>query len=514
MHEMMLDTLIERCSTLGLALWSARDQAAQRLWPEPDDIVLPDSLDVFVQEAITGWQAGDTQRTIEPRPGCTLFLIGQDAAKPLVAVALDQRIHKSLAIDPSAERLLSTHPPDNARLSTLLGWLYEDQAESLSDIEAMDEFSSKLIQSYEETRLIYRVSRMLNATEEPRQSLEAMVRQILSIQPFDWVALAFSTKSSVPQLAGFQIIAGEMGCDHEQFRERLTQTVDSIKADSWSRVLDPDTHPLAELANTVILAEPIHHDDDVVGIIAAGNRKGDEEDVSSVEVQFFDATSEFLGTYHENLARFAEQEAMFIGTLKALTASLDAKDPYTRGHSERVALISQQIARKIGLSEHEAERVRIAGLVHDVGKIGVPERVLLKNGRLDDEEFEQIKKHPEIGYRILKDVPPLDDVRDGVLTHHERYDGRGYPQGLTGDSIPLYGRILALADTFDAMSSTRSYRAALDREKVIAEIERCAGSQFDPDMAKAFLRIDLRPYDMMLDEHKSLSDFETVPQAA
>src|SRR5262249_50759563 len=157
------------------------------------------------------------------------------------------------------------------------------------------------------------------------------------------------------------------------------------------------------------------------------------------------------------------------------TASIDAKDRYTRGHSERVGLMASKMAEVLGLDKKLVEQYRIAGLVHDVGKIGVPEAVLTKPGRLTDEEFEQIKLHPRIGHNILKDIPSLEPVLPGVLWHHERWDGRGYPDKIAGEQIPLIARVLALADTFDAMSSNRSYRPALPRPRVLEEIRKCGG---------------------------------------
>src|SRR5690606_20290161 len=134
-------------------------------------------------------------------------------------------------------------------------------------------------------------------------------------------------------------------------------------------------------------------------------------------------------------------------------------------HSERVAYMATRLGEAIGLDAETAQRLHIAGLVHDVGKIGVPEAVLCKPGRLTDEEFKLIKLHPEIGHRILRDIPQLADVLPGVLSHHERWDGKGYPHGLAGEEIPMFGRLIAIADSFDAMSSTRTYRSAMPREK-------------------------------------------------
>jgi HD-GYP domain-containing protein (c-di-GMP phosphodiesterase class II) len=145
----------------------------------------------------------------------------------------------------------------------------------------------------------------------------------------------------------------------------------------------------------------------------------------------------------------------------------------------------------------------MAGLLHDVGKIGVPEAVLQKTGRLTAEEFEQMKKHPGVGARILADIKQVEDIIPGVLHHHERFDGKGYPAGLSGQNIPLMGRIICLADCFDAMTSNRTYRRALPLEVALSEIRRCSGTQFDPSLAEAFLRINIATFRELLTDHQS-----------
>jgi putative nucleotidyltransferase with HDIG domain len=189
-----------------------------------------------------------------------------------------------------------------------------------------------------------------------------------------------------------------------------------------------------------------------------------------------------------------------MGVLHALTRSIDAKDAYTRGHSQRVAELSRTLAHKIGLSEEQCERVYLSGLLHDVGKIGVPEAVLTKPGKLTAEEFDAIKKHPEIGAQILGNIKQLQDIIPGVLYHHERWDGKGYPFGKKAEGIPLIGRIICVADCFDAMGSTRTYRAALSLETVLEEIKRCSGTQFDPTLANVFLQLDFEPYKRAVEE--------------
>ena len=172
-------------------------------------------------------------------------------------------------------------------------------------------------------------------------------------------------------------------------------------------------------------------------------------------------------------------------------------------YSQRVAELSRALAQRIGLPDEQCERVYLSGLLHDVGKIGVPETVLTKPGRLTEAEFDAIKKHPAIGAQILGNIKQLQDIIPGVLYHHERWDGRGYPHQVAGDKIPLMGRIICVADSFDAMSSTRTYRPALPLETVLAEIQRCAGQQFDPQLAKVFVTLDFSPYKQAVEEQSA-----------
>lgn len=168
------------------------------------------------------------------------------------------------------------------------------------------------------------------------------------------------------------------------------------------------------------------------------------------------------------------------GFMLALAKAVDAKDRYTSGHSERVARYSREIARRMGKSKREQEEIYMMGLLHDIGKIGVPENIINKNGKLMDEEYRIIKGHPVTGSDILKNVSELPGLAIGARWHHERYDGRGYPDGLAGDSIPEPARIIAIADAYDAMTSNRAYSNVRPQETVRAEIVRCRGAQFDP----------------------------------
>lgn len=170
----------------------------------------------------------------------------------------------------------------------------------------------------------------------------------------------------------------------------------------------------------------------------------------------------------------------------ALTTALDAKNDYTCGHSCRVADLCQALAQQLRLSAAEQQAIGIAAHLHDIGKIGIPDSVLLKPGRLTSEEFSIIKTHPVIGFSIVNKVSFLAEVAQIILYHHERIDGQGYPEGLTGDAIPLGARIIAVCDSFDAMTSSRSYRNCISGEQALAELWHCAGTQFDPTIVSAF----------------------------
>ena len=186
-----------------------------------------------------------------------------------------------------------------------------------------------------------------------------------------------------------------------------------------------------------------------------------------------------------------ELRTAYVQTIRALAEAVDAKDAYTRGHSERVGVYASRVARQMGFAKEFIERVYIAGLLHDVGKIGVRDAVITKPERLTPEEYEEIKKHPEIGARILEPVDFLKDVVPCVRHHHEWYDGseRGYPTRLSGDRIPLPSRIILVADTVEAMTSDRPYRKALPLDVVVTELTKYSGSQFDPTCVDAFLRL-------------------------
>lgn len=185
----------------------------------------------------------------------------------------------------------------------------------------------------------------------------------------------------------------------------------------------------------------------------------------------------------------------YLDIVQTIRATVEAKDSYTRGHSDRVSAYSVLLGKYLHLNEDELEILKIGGLFHDVGKIGIPDTILLKNGKLTDEEYTEIKKHPEIGANILGESEMFKNIIPFVKYHHERYDGRGYPEGLIGNNIPYVARIAAVADSFDAMSSRRVYRDSLPKEIAREEIVKNLGTQFDPEIGSTFLDIIDNHYD-------------------
>ena len=184
-----------------------------------------------------------------------------------------------------------------------------------------------------------------------------------------------------------------------------------------------------------------------------------------------------------------EAELASLQSIEVVAHTIDARDEETNGHSRRVAQYSRAIAMRMGYNEQDSETISRSALLHDVGKIGIPDAILKKEGKLTEEEYAKIKEHTTIGADILSAITTFDHLSDGARYHHEHFDGSGYPAGLAGDDIPMIGRIVAVADVYDALSSRRRYKAGMQSQDVVAEIQRCANTQFDPDVVKVFVQL-------------------------
>lgn len=240
-------------------------------------------------------------------------------------------------------------------------------------------------------------------------------------------------------------------------------------------------------ARSISLGQDGTIEERVIGGVMAFNKQRatfDSEDTNMLEILANQAS-----TMLQIVDLYNDASGLFLDIIKALVAAIDAKDPYTQGHSLRVSEISVSIAKEFALGTKVIHEIQLGSLLHDVGKIGIPDNILLKPGRLTDDEFDEIKKHPLIGHKIMSEVKVLHNMLPAISEHHERLDGSGYPFGLSGDQITLMGKIVAVADVFDAMTSDRPYRKAIEPESVISYLQENAGKLFDADCVEAFVRV-------------------------
>lgn len=386
---------------------------------------------------------------------------------------------------------------DADRLITALGFTAEDLALTDDAETAADDLAEKLADAYECNVLMHGLSKMLNRPEALDQHVRESCMEIATSLGFAWASLIFLNDESLPRSMRGEVLGGGPECPPaKQLRKLSSELLKSALMEYGRATAMPHKHPTLGVS----LLQPIMINDKPVATLLLAGRNEQRREIDSYDLTLVESVGGFLGPFIENAALDEERVRAFYGMLRALSAAVDAKDPYTRGHSERVAMLSAMIAEHLGQSNDQVERIRVAGIVHDIGKIGVPEHILTKPDKLTDEEFAVIKTHPELGYSILESVHELVDVMPAVLHHHERWDGKGYPHGLAGLKIPEIARILGVADAFDAMSSTRAYRQGMSTDKALEQIRGGSGSQFDPRIAEAFLQLDLSAYRLQLAE--------------
>lgn len=235
-----------------------------------------------------------------------------------------------------------------------------------------------------------------------------------------------------------------------------------------------------------MIVVPVASKERMLGVLQAINKL--EGYFTQDDLDILETLGHQVGTAIENAMLFQEQLETFLGITMAFAEALEKRDDYTGGHTRRVCDYSMAIARQIDLDPFQIEELRLSAILHDIGKIGVADRILQKPGKLEKDEFKEMSSHPRLGSEILEHVKSLRKMLGGVRHHHEKYDGSGYPDGKAGDQIPLAARIIAVADAFDAMTSNRAYRKALNIDDAIMELENFSGRQFDPQIVEAFLK--------------------------
>lgn len=432
-----------------------------------------------------------------------------------------QRFCQDCQVDPHLMRSLARDvrvvPPESIEHTCRLLQLTVDQAREIdSGRHETDSLARNLDTTYEELNLIYRVSAQMGLPQHPIKMLESVGHELLPVSRASAIAFVLP-EFEAPSVPAIVPGAGRSCTNAERIiqigtvapglgeLDRLAKDLDVVSMSDYLLLNDVKSDgrlPWATpwLDHLVVL--PMTFNKRSGGVMFAINCD-DGGDFTSVDVQLYRAIADRVAAFLENQRLYDDLADLLMGLLHALVNSIDAKDPYTCGHSERVAHFSRLLAKKAGHSNTDCQRVYLAGLLHDVGKIGIPDAVLCKPGKLTKVEFDELRRHPEIGVRILSKIRQIQDLMPGVLHHHERMDGRGYPGGLKGEDIPRLGRIVCLADCFDAMTTSRTYRAALPLQLAISEIRRCSGTQFDPELAEMMLQLDLKR--AMQDAHELAS---------
>jgi HD-GYP domain-containing protein (c-di-GMP phosphodiesterase class II) len=402
-------------------------------------------------------------------------------------------------IDPELlETTINKVTNDVDYLAEILSSFATELRYSTQATQQLEMVSTELAQTYEELILLYNLSSNMKVTQSDATYLQMACDQLTQLISVEGIAIFL--EKNIDRQKKLTLIAGAGVVTIDQIiadilqnhlAEELRKGNDALLDSS---VDSPFKYNWPERIKNII-AVPLYGNDKMIGLMVATNALT-KLDFDSTDVKLFNSVANQCAIFIENGRLFKDLKELFIGSLKALTNSIDAKDQYTRGHSERVAFISRWIAEQLAqqqpMTEEQIHHIYLAGLLHDIGKIGVSENVLQKKGKLADDELSRIKAHPRIGAAILSEIKQMHEIVPGVLCHHERIDGKGYPEGLAGDQIPLIGRIIGLADAFDAMTSKRVYRDAMSIKRAMDEIEKAIGTQFDGKVAKVFLESDVR----------------------
>lgn len=341
---------------------------------------------------------------------------------------------------------------------------------------------------------LYELSKILNSNLETKSVVKEAMKAIVSLVNAEVGSLLLCDKEKKELF--FEVALGDNEKTLKEIRLKFGQGIagwvaqhkqpiiinDPSKDERFYKEADEKTGFITKN----IVCVPVCSNDEVIGVMQALNKK--EGLFSQEDLRLLTSLSDQVAVALDNASLHEELKNTFIGVVEALADAIEKRDPYTGGHTKRVVKYSLMIAEQINLDEDEKERLKMAALLHDVGKIGIDDSVLRKPEKLNDTEFEKMKQHPSIGANILGKIPQIKKIIPGILHHHEWYNGKGYPEGLSGGALPKIAKIISIADTYDAITTDRPYRKGLSHEWAIQEIKRFSGSQFDPEYVNAFIK--------------------------
>jgi HD-GYP domain-containing protein (c-di-GMP phosphodiesterase class II) len=346
----------------------------------------------------------------------------------------------------------------------------------------------------EQLSTLMELSALINSTLDTGEIRERAIEAAIKLLDAEAGSLILIDQDSGDMF--FEVAIGDKGDKVKEIRLKKGEGIAGWVAEKGEAIIIHDVQSdqrffkTADKRSTFITRDmvcvPVKTKDKVIGVLEAINRENgifDEEDKEALT-----SLANQVAIAIENANLYQELREVFYGTAQALAETIEKRDPYTGGHTKRVMNYSIAIGKAMGLSKKEIEDLRLAAILHDVGKIGVRDNILLKEDRLDPEELEKMNMHPQYGADILNHVKKLRDIIPGVRGHHERIDGKGYPDNLRDGDIPSIARIIAVADTFDAMTTDRPYRKAMSSETALEELRKNSGIQFDKDVVEAFIR--------------------------
>lgn len=375
-------------------------------------------------------------------------------------------------------------------------------------LDDLDDLSCKMLQSYEEISLLYRLGQHCNVTMRPAEVLEFTCRELQKVLGQYRSVACMATQPSSPNdhdgpvnsSAGPVKISKDdvAGLFHWYREQPLSWGQPYIENGAHAH-----RHELPSGLFERLLMVPVCYQSEMLGLLVSASSM-DAVEFDSRDAQLVANLATQIGAHWKNFLLFDELRQLLFALVRALVSAIDAKDPYTCGHSERVAMVARRLAAAAALDADSVEEIYLSGLLHDIGKIGIREEVLLKPSKLTAEEWEHLRQHPDIGARILQPVSAIAKVVPGVQFHHECYNGKGYPRGLAGRDIPLMARIIAVADAFDAMSTDRPYRKALSLSEIRSVFVGGAGQQWDQEFVDIF--VDL------LDDEEFIGRYCTLRQ--
>lgn len=335
---------------------------------------------------------------------------------------------------------------------------------------------------------------LINSTLDPRQVRTRSIEAATTLVGSETGSLLLYDAESDELY--FEVALGEKGARLKEFRIKADQGIAGWVLQNGVGVVVNDpandarfyraADKKSEFTTTSLIAAPLVVKGKTIGVLEAINKLQGNFSDEDLDLLIFLANQ--VAPAIENAGLYAELREVFHETALSLSDALECRDTYTGGHTRRVCAYSLTIGESLGLSDDELNQLKLSAILHDIGKIGVADAVLRKTGPLDNDEFRLMQQHTRIGGEILQNVRAMANVIPGVRNHHEKFDGTGYPDQLAHDQIPVIARIIAVADTYDAMTTDRPYRKGLSSETAIAELRRCSGTQLDPRIVEAFIR--------------------------